>query len=94
VFPYGFHGERKEIFDTVICKLKEDEIEFELFPIVLKCSMQENLKRCERDGREIERIERGIKNTFHFYDDFQYPNIITTELSPEEVAEKIAAIIK
>ena len=94
VFPYGFHGERKNIFDSVICKLKEDGIEFELFLIVLKCSMEENIKRCERDRRETERIERGMKNTFHFYDDFQYPKIITTELSPEEVAEKIAAIIK
>lgn len=59
VFPYAFHGDRKEIFDTVICKLKEDEIEFELFYIVLKCSEQENRERCERDGREAERIERG-----------------------------------
>lgn len=94
VFPYGWHGERKEIFDTVICKLKEDGIEFEMFPVVLKCSMQENIRRCECDGREAERIERGIKNTFHFYDDFQYPCIITTELSPEEVVEQIAEIIK
>ena len=94
VFPYGFHGERKEIFDTVICKLKEDGIEFELFPIVLKCSMQENIMRCKHDGRETERIERGMKNTFHFYDDFQCPIIITTELSPEEVVEQIADIIK
>ncbi len=94
VFPYGFHGERKEIFDTVICKLKEDRIEFELLPIVLKCSMQENIKRCERDGRETGRIERGLKNTFHYYDELKYPNIITTELSPKEVAEKIADIIK
>lgn len=34
-----------------------------------------------------------MKNTFHFYDDFQAPNIITTELSPEKVAERIADII-
>ncbi len=94
VFPYGFHGERKEIFDTVICKLKEDRIEFELLPIVLKCSMQENIKRCERDGRETGRIERGLKNTFHYYDELKYPKIITTKLSPKEVAEKIADIIK
>lgn len=94
VFTYGWHGERKEIFDTVICKLKEDGIEFEMLPVILKCSMQENIRRCECDGREAERIERGIKNTFHFYDDFQYPCIITTELSPEEVAEQIAGIIK
>ena len=93
VFPYAWHGERKEIFDTVIYKLKEDGIKFELFLIVLKCSMQENIRRCECDGRGAERIERGIKNTFHFYDDFQYPCIITTELKPEEVAEQIANII-
>lgn len=94
VFPYGFHGERKGIFDTVIGRLKEEGIEFELLPIVLKCSMQENIKRCERDGRDAERIERGIKNTFHFYDDYQCPHIITTELSPEEVVEQIANIIR
>ena len=61
--------------------------------IVLKCSEQENRERCERNGREAERIERGMKNTFHFYDDFQAHSIITTELSPEEVAERIADIV-
>lgn len=54
VFPYGFHSERKEIFDTVIRKLKEDGIAFELFPIVLKCSMQENIKRCAKCNNNIE----------------------------------------
>lgn len=58
-----------------------------------KCAMQENVKRCERDGRDAERIERGMKNTFHFYDDLPYPGIITTELSPEEVAGRIADMI-
>ncbi len=93
VFPYGLHGERKEIWDTVILQLKEDGIAFEIFPVVLKCSMQENRRRCEQDGRDAQRIERGIKNTFHFYDDFQYPVIITTQLSPEEVAEQIAEMM-
>lgn len=55
--------------------------------------MEENRKRCERDGRDAERIERGMKNTFYFYDDFSYPSIITTELSPEEVAGRIADIV-
>lgn len=94
VFPYGFHGERKEIFDTAINQLKKDGIVFELFTIVLRCSMQENIKRCERDGREAERIERGIQNTFHFYDDYQCPVIVTTDLTPKETAEQIADLIK
>lgn len=54
VFPYGFHGERKGIFDTVIGRLKEEGIEFELLPIVLKCSMQENIKRCAKCNNNIE----------------------------------------
>lgn len=93
VFPYAFHGDRKEIFDDVIDRLKGNGIEFEAFCIVLKCSMQENLKRCKQDGREPERIERGMKNTFRFYDEFSYPSIITTDLTPGEVAEQIAALL-
>lgn len=92
VFPYGFHGERKEIFDTAVSKLREDGIVFQIVTIVLKCDLQENRKRCERDGRDEERTERGIKNTFHFYDNYEYPYIITTKLCPEEVAERIAEI--
>lgn len=37
----------------------------------------------------MERIERGIKNTFHFYDEYIYPNIDSTYLTPEKTAEKI-----
>lgn len=93
VFPYGLHGERREILDTVIHRLEEDGIVFRFFPIVLKCSMQENRRRCEQDGRDAQRIERGMKNTFHFYDDFQCPVIITTQLTPGEVAEQIAEMV-
>ena len=38
-------------------------------------------------------IERGIKNTFHFYDEYTYPNIDSTYLQPEKVAEKIIEIL-
>lgn len=94
VFPYAFHGERKEIFDAVICRLREDGIDFQVFAIVLKCSLEENRRRCGQDGRDAERTERGMKNTFHFYDNFDCPTIITTELSPGEVAERIAEMIE
>ena len=94
VFPYGFHGERKEIFDTIINRLRNDGIAFVLFPIILKCSFEENLNRAVKDGRDTERIERGIRNTFNYYDEFKYPCIVTTKLSPEQVAECIAKIIE
>lgn len=93
VFPYGFHGERKEIFDTVMKRLLDDGITFEMITIVLKCSLEDNIKRAIADGRDKERIERGIKNTFNFYDEFNGPSIDTTDLSPEEVVNKIETIM-
>lgn len=93
VFTYGLHGERREIFKEVIRRLKGELIEFEVCPVILKCSMEENLKRALSDGRDEERIRRGIKNTFYFYDDFEYPVIDSTELTPEQVAQKILEIV-
>ena len=37
---------------------------------------------------DIERIERGIKNTFQLYDVYVNPNVDLTYLQPEKVAEK------
>lgn len=93
IFPYGFHGERKQIFEQVISSLREDGISFEICPVILKCCKEENIRRTINDGRDMERIERGIKNTFHFYDEYTYPNIDSTYLQPEKVAEKIIEIL-
>lgn len=65
IFPYGFHGERKQIFEQIIGCLREDGILFEVCPIILKCCKEENIKRAI------------------------YPNIDSTCLQPEKVAEKI-----
>ncbi|MCH5184201.1 MAG: hypothetical protein J1E00_08505 [Oscillospiraceae bacterium] len=92
VFPYGFHGERKEIFDTVIRRLIDNGITFEMITIVLKCSLEENIKRAVANGRDKERVERGIKNTFRFYDGFNEISIDTTNLSPKQVVNQIQTI--
>ena len=60
--------------------------------IILKCSLDENIRRMIEDGREENRIQRGIDNTFHFYDRYDYPTIDTTELEIDQVAELIAEI--
>lgn len=52
------------MFEQVMGKLREDNIAFEVCPIILKCRKEENIRRLIKDGREMERIERGIKNTF------------------------------
>lgn len=93
IFPYGFHGERKQIFDQVVGRLRKDGVVFEVCPIILKCSMEENIRRTVKDGRERARIERGMKNTFAFYDRYTYPDIDTTYLRPDQVAEKILEIL-
>lgn len=93
IFTYGFHGGRKGIFDEVIRRLRKNErIDFECHIIILKCNSDENIRRMRMDGRDEERIAGAVKNTFDFYDSYDYPVIDTTELNVDQVAEKIAEI--
>ena len=61
IFPYGFHGERKSIYDEVIRRLKDEGIIFDEHIVVLKCEYEENKKRSIRDNRDSERVERGMR---------------------------------
>ena len=94
VFTYAWHGERKDIYERVIEKLKNDHIEFKQTIIVLKCSRDENIKRAMKDGRDEIRIKRGMEMTFSFYDDFDYPCIDTTDMAPATVAQKIVNLVE
>ncbi len=89
IFPYGLHGERQSIFNEVIKKLKQECVDFEMFQFVIRCDMEVNRKRALLDQREEERVIRGIKNTFHFYDTFSCPVIDSTNLTPDETADRI-----
>lgn len=93
VFTYSWHGERKEIYDNIIARLQKDEIDFKESIIILKCSKDENVCRAKKDNRDDERIARGMRNTFNLYDMYYYPCIDTTDLLPDEVAEKIMELI-
>ncbi len=93
IFPYSLHGERNEIWEQVLEQIKAASIELNLIPIILKCSKEENIRRAKLDNRGNERIERGMKNTFDFYDGFSYPVIDTTDLNVEEVVEKIMEML-
>ncbi len=93
VFTYSWHGDRKEMYESVIQKLRSDGIEFQENIVILKCSEVENRKRAIADGRDEERIERGMKHTFAFYNGYHYPCIDTTDMTPTEVAEKIISLI-
>ena len=93
VFTHSWHGGRKDIYDRVIKQLKNDGIEFKESIIILKCSEAENIRRAVKDDRDEKRIERGIKNTFYFYNEFDYPCVDTTSMSTNEVVEQILKIV-
>ena len=93
IFTYSWHGDRKEIYDNLITRLKSDGIEFEEKIVVLKCSKEENISRAKKDGRDRIRIERGMENTFSFYDMYDYPRIDSTDMSVNEVAERIIELM-
>jgi len=94
IFPYGFHGDRKQRLLAVKEKLNKDSIVFKTFIVILICSLEENIRRAENDQRDDERIKRGIKNTHHFYDEFDYPKIDTTNLTVEQITENIISLLK
>ena len=93
VFTHSWHGGRKDIYDSVIKQLKNDGIEFKESIIILKCSEAENIRRAVEDNRDEKRIERGIKNTFSFYNEFDYPCVDTTSMGTNEVVEQILKIV-
>lgn len=89
IFTYSWHGGRKELYDKLIKQLQDDGIEFREIIVILKCSESENRRRALADNRDEERVERGMKNTFSFYDEFEYPCIDTTNMTVLEVAEQV-----
>ncbi len=93
IFTYCWHGARKEIYDKVIERLKTSGLDFEEHIIILKCSKEENSKRAFSDGRDEERVKRGMDLTYAFYDDYVYPVIDTTNMTPSQTAECIISLI-
>lgn len=88
IFTYSLHGERKEMFEMVMGNLKKTH-SFRLRIVILTATEEILRKRGLKDGRDAERIERGVRNTAHFYDDMKEIKVDTTHLSEDEVAEKI-----
>lgn len=93
VFTYTFHGGRKDIFEEVMRRLKKEGCLFELKTVILFCTEEENRKRAKKDMRDNERIERGIRTTLHFYDDYEFPKIDTTNLTVEEAATAVMNLV-
>jgi len=93
IFPYGYHAHRKTMLEDIIGELKA-EFEFEIITILLTCSENENIRRMQNDGRNDERITYSIKNTRTIFDGLDCPKIDTTELLPEQTAERMIEILR
>lgn len=87
VFSYGFHGRRKEVFETVMKELSK--IDYNFIPLLLWCSEEENIRRMNRDNRSTERIQRALNQSRKSFDDIAYPKIDITNFSVFEAAKNI-----
>ena len=94
VFQYGFHGVRRQIFKKILALLNERGIEYAFCPIILECSVEENMRRMQLDNRSPERITSAMANTRRIYDELCYPRINTTHLSPRETASKMKELVE
>lgn len=87
IFSYGFHGRRKEIFDSVMRDLSK--YEFRFIPFLLTCSEEENIRRMKADNRNLQRIQYALEVSRKVFDHTGYPQIDVTKLSVEEAVNFI-----
>ena len=91
IMPYGFHGARQHIWDTVQAKLQS--IPHNFVPITLTCSEGENIARMVHDGRSRERIQRAIAVRC-LYESLPYPRIDTTSLTIDQTVDRVIKIVQ
>ena len=93
LFQYGFHGIRKSIFDSIRRELSMAGIVYEFCPIILRCSLEENIRRMQNDGRDTQRIKRAIENTRAIYDAYDFPRLDITHLTVSQTVAEIMNIL-
>ena len=92
IFSYGFHGRRREVFDQVLERLQNARYRF--VPVLLKCDREENIRRMRLDGRDENRILRGLDASRMGVEGLDYPSLDITKLSVEETIEEIIKYLK
>lgn len=87
VLSYGFHGRRREVFQRVLSEVSKTEHNF--IPLLLWCSLEENINRMNIDNRSDDRIQRTLNESRKAFDDIIYPKLDITNLSVSEAAKTI-----
>jgi energy-coupling factor transporter ATP-binding protein EcfA2 len=91
IFSYGFHGPRRQIWETVLSNLQD--IPYVFAPITLTCDREENITRMVYDGRDQARIQHALA-VGYLYDALPYPKIDTTHLTIEQTADRVIEIVQ
>lgn len=91
VFSYGFHGRRKEVFETVLNQLSA--VPHHFIPYLLWCSEEEHLKRLHKDNRSTERIETALHPSRKAFGQILWPKLDITEMTSSEAALEIIRTI-
>jgi len=92
LFSYGFHGRRREVFERVLASLADMEYHFQ--PVLLLCEEEENARRMLKDGRDPERIRRGIQQSRKAFENVDYQMLDVTHLSVNETADQILKLFR
>lgn len=90
IFPYGFHGPRQHIWESVQSNLQA--IPYTFAPVTLTCGEEEHIARMKQDGRDAARIQRALAARY-LYDALPYPSIDTTQLTIEQTAARVIEIV-
>ncbi len=92
LFSYGFHGRRKEVFDSVLTSLEDTVYQFQ--PVLLICEEEENIRRMRQDGRDAERVRRGIEQSRKAFENVGYQTLDVTQLTVADTADKILKLFR
>lgn len=93
LFQYGFHGVRKAIFDRILKTVSEAGVQYAFCPVILHCSLEENIRRMREDGRDPDRINRAVSHTRALYDAYPFPRIDTTGMSVSQTVEAVMKVL-
>ena len=88
IFQYGFHGQRKQIFDNIMTRLSNTGIPFNFLPFIFECELEENIRRARNDGWDEQRIQFGIENSRDLSKQYDYPRFDITHLTTDEAVSE------
>lgn len=93
ILVYGLHGHRARVLEEVLQQVRRRVEPFCYCPIVMTCSREENLRRARGDGRDEERVQRGVAASRPPYEGLDWPCLDVTDLSVAQTVQGLCEIL-